>query len=206
VPFHVELRGSGHRAWLFNLDGATLRGGILAAWSSGVAFDAADHTWDPRDTLLRIIESPPLDPAELSYGQGWNAAERRGRDVTRDLLGSPGHRSATVVSPTRAGYEIGLGLLRELGFSPRDWGPAREALLKGAAPGVEFALVIATAEPGPWLFDAGLALGALGERAALVADGPDAPALVAGVAVLPADAAALGRAWLGRDAAAPWTS
>jgi hypothetical protein len=107
--------------------------------------------------------------------------------------------AATVVSATRAGHELGLALLAELGLAVRDWGPARAALLAGAASGVELALVMATA-PGDWLFDAGLALGALGERALLVAGGPDAPEQIAGLAVLPADAGALARAGLRRSA------
>jgi hypothetical protein len=201
VPFHVEVRTSLRRAWLFNLDGEALRHGILAAWSAGAVFEVAGHRWDPRETTLLILEGPQLEPPELAHGQGWNAARRSGRDVTRDVLAAGSRRAGTVVSATLAGHERGAALLSDLGLVAVEWRTVRAALLAGADAGVDTALVMAIAEPGPWLFDAGLVLGALGDHALVLAEGPRAPHELAGVAVLPADADVLERIGLRRSRA-----
>jgi hypothetical protein len=185
VPFHVEVRTSLQRAWLFNLEAEELRQRVLSPWAAGAAFALAERRWEPRESELRIVEGPRLEAAELAHGQGWNRAQRTGRDVTRELLA---RGAGTVVSATRAGHELGVALLRELGLEAIDWGPARAALLSGADAGLDTALVMVGAESGAWLFDAGLALGALPGRAVLVADGPGAPAQVAGVPVVPPEA------------------
>jgi hypothetical protein len=185
VPYHVEVRSGMHRAWLFNLDAEELRRRVLSPWAAGVAFALADRRWEPRETELRIVEGVRLEAADLAHGRGWNRAQRTGADVTGALL----ERGAgTVVAATRAGHETGVALLRELGLEAVDWGAVRAALLAGADAGVELALVMAPAEIGPWLLDAGLVLGALPGRALVVADGPGAPAQLAGVPVLPPDA------------------
>lgn len=185
MPYHVEVRSSLQRAWLFNLEAEELRQRVLSPWAAGAAFALAERRWEPRESELRIIEGRRLEPAELAHGQGWNRAQRTGRDVTRELLA---RGAGTVVSATRAGHELGVALLRELGLEAVDWGRARAALLEGADAGLVTALVMTSAETGPWLFDAGLALGALPGRAVLVADGPGAPAQLAGVPVLPPEA------------------
>jgi hypothetical protein len=190
MAFHVEVRSGIQRAWLFNLEPDELRRSVLTPWAAGVEFPLADQRWDPRESELRILEGPRLDGADLAMGRGPGSAHRTAADVTAALL----RRGAgTVVSATRDGHEVGVALLRELGLEAVDWGPARTALLAGADAGVELALVMVSAEPGPWLFDAGLALGALPGRAVAVADGSGAPAELAGVPVLPPRAEALRR-------------
>jgi hypothetical protein len=189
VAYHVELRRSLRRAWLFNLDAEALREQVLNPWSSGAGVEVADRRWDVQESTIRVLEGPHLAAADLAHGQGWNRAEHVSRDVTQEVLAAG---AATVVSPTRAGHELGVGLLRELGVAAVDWGEVRASLLAGGPhPGADAALVMAAAEPGPWLFDAGLALGAFGPRAVVVAADAGAPAQLAGVAVLPADANAL---------------
>jgi hypothetical protein len=180
MPYHVELRSSLQRAWLFNLDAEELWRGVLAAWAAGAPLEVSGQRWEPGESTLRILEGPRLDAADLGHGQGWNRAERTGRDVTRTLLRAPG----TVVSPTRAGHELGVRLLAEAGLSAVDWGPVRTALLAGREAGISAALVMVTATEGPWQLDAGLALGALPGRAYMVAAGPTAPARLGGVDVL----------------------
>jgi hypothetical protein len=191
VAFHVEVRSSRRRARLFNLDADALRRDILAGWQAGTTVVVGEHRWDPGESSLRVLEGPRLATSDLAHGQGWNRAERSARDVTRELLGTPRHATATVVSATRAGHELGVAPLAEVGLAAVDWGPVRDALVAGADPGLDAALVMAGAETGPWLFDAGLVLGALGRRAVVVAAEPAAPAEIAGVAVVPADAGAL---------------
>ena len=155
-------------------------------WGKSAEVEIADRRWDPRASALRIVEGPPLDAGELARGQGWNAALRRGRDVTRELLRAP----VTVAAPTRAGHELGVGLLVRAGFAEHDWGPVREALHAGRNPGVSAVLVTVTADGGPWLFDAGLALGGATRAAYLVAAEPGAPERAAGIDVFTPEAVA----------------
>jgi hypothetical protein len=184
MPYHVELRSSLQRAWLFNLDADDLWRRVLASWAAGAELEVSGRLWDPRRSAVRILEGPRLDGADLAHGQGWNRAERTARDVTSELLRAP----ATVVSPTRDGHELGVRLLAAAGLAAVDWGPVREALVAGREPGVSRALVMVTADTGAWLLDAGLAVGALPGRAHLIAAEPGAPARLAGVEVLLPDA------------------
>ena len=186
MPYHVELRGPLQRACLFNLEPGELWGRVLAAWAAGAEFDVSGRLWDPRQSVLRVLEGPRLDGAELAHGQGWDRAERVSRDVTGELLRAP----AAVVSATREGHELGVRLLAGAGLAAVDWGPVREALLAGREASVSAALVMVTAGAGPWLLDAGLALGALPGRAHLVAAAPGAPARLGGVEVLPPETVA----------------
>jgi hypothetical protein len=183
MPYHVELRSGVQRAWLFNLDADELWARVLAAWAARTELEVSGRRWDPRVSELRIFEGPRLAPADLAHGQGWHRAQRTARDVTREVLRAP----ATVVSPTRAGHELGVRLLAEAGLAAVDWGSVREALLAGREPELTAALVMVTADDGPWLLDAGLALGALPGRAHLVAADPGAPARLAGVDVVAAE-------------------
>jgi hypothetical protein len=185
MPYHVELRSGLQRAWLFNLAREELWERVLAGWATRTELEVSGRRWDPRESELQILEGPPLDAADLAHGQGWHRAQRTADDVTRALLRAP----ATVVSPTRAGHELGVGLLAAAGLAAVDWGPVRDALLTGREPEVSAALVMVTVDEGLWLLDAGLALGALPGRAHLVAAGPGAPARLGGVDVLSADAA-----------------
>jgi hypothetical protein len=180
MPYHVELRSSLQRAWLFNLDAEELQRRVLGVWTTGAPLDVSGQRWEPGGATLRILEGPRLEGPDLAHGQGWNRAERTGRDVTRAHL----RAQATVVSPTRVGHELGVRLLAGAGLAAVDWGPVREALLAGREAAIGVALVMVTAESGPWLLDAGLVLGALPGRAYLVAAEPEAPARLGGVDVL----------------------
>jgi hypothetical protein len=186
VSYHVELRSSLQRAWLFNLTADELWSRVLAPWAARTELDVSGRLWDPRQSLVRILEGPRLAGAELAHGQGWNRAERTARDVTRELLRAP----AAVVSPTRAGHDLGVRLLAGAGLAAVDWGPVRATLLAGREAGVSAALVMVSAGAGPWLLDAGLALGGLPGRAHLVSAEPGAPARLGGVEVLSPEAVA----------------
>ncbi len=87
--FHVELhdRRGLRRAWAFNLTRERLDEEVLAPWRASERFPFADQKWEPEDCELRILEGPRLDPVDLAYGQGPNAAERSAADVTDHLLG-----------------------------------------------------------------------------------------------------------------------
>jgi hypothetical protein len=86
VPFHVEIRGALNHARAFNLNLEELRRTVLESWLTGRAVELGEHEWDPRESSLRILEGPHLDPPDLSFGQGWSNAERASEDVTQRVL------------------------------------------------------------------------------------------------------------------------
>ncbi|MEA2220508.1 MAG: hypothetical protein QOJ35_3134, partial [Solirubrobacteraceae bacterium] len=173
--------------WAFNLDEPALRRTVLEPWIGGVALRIGDREWDPRASTLRVLEGERLAPADLAHGQGWNRALRTGgRDVARELLAAAEARALamTVVAAGAAGRDAGVALLGELAAAVVDWTAVRAALLAGerAALPVQAALVVAERAASPrWHLDAGLAIGALGPRAVLVALAGDAPTPIAGL-------------------------
>ena len=195
MPFHVEVRRSYHRAWAFNLDSEGLRRTVLEPWVRGTPLRIGDRDWDPSKCSLRVLEGAHLAPADLAHGQGWNRAERSGRDVARELLaGSPARPAggATIVAPTAQARDAAAGLLRALGMTVVEFASVREALLSSEQDTVaaQVALVVVAASASEeWHFDAGLALGAFGARAAIVSLTSDGPAHLAGRPVTSLDAA-----------------
>ena len=102
-----ERRGLG-RAWAFNLSRERLDAEVLTPWQAGERLELGDKKWEPDESELRILEGPQLDPVDLSYGQGPNAAERTATDVTSGMLGE-----AEVAADDRA-HEAAAELLAEL--------------------------------------------------------------------------------------------
>jgi hypothetical protein len=201
MPFHVEVRRSYHRAWAFNLDSEGLRRTVLEPWARGAPLRIGDRDWDPSQSSLRVLEGARLAPADLAHGQGWNRAERSGRDVARELLaGARSLRSAavTIVAPSGHARDAAAELLGALGVTVVDWASVRAALLSPEREPVaaQAALVLVdAAAPDEWRFDAGVALGAFGPRTVVVSLAPAAPMQLAGISVVPldpADPAALG--------------
>ncbi len=86
MPFHVEISGALNHARAFNLSLEELRRTILEPWLTGRFVELGEHEWDPRESSLRILEGPHLDPPDLSFGQGWSNAQRASEDVTRRVL------------------------------------------------------------------------------------------------------------------------
>ena len=141
--------------------------------------------------MLTILEGPELSQPDLALGQGWNNAERSATNVTARVL-EKAAAEATVVAvlaETRTAHETANRLLGRIGVRTADWRAVRPRLLAAATvvPGVDrevpAVLVMLVAErPTPstgWLFDAGLAIGALGSRAIVtqLVDGPLPPEL-----------------------------
>jgi hypothetical protein len=181
MPFHVQMRRSYRRAWAFNLDEQRLRRAFVEPWRRGKLVQLGDQEWDPRESTITILEGPELKPADLAHGRGWQNAERSARDVTTAAVGAPGmERLAVAVLAETAATERRLAeLLAELGIRTIDWGAVRARLLAAAAVVAEppgdvigsVAVVVATERADParsWLYEVGLALGALGGRAIVV--------------------------------------
>jgi hypothetical protein len=187
VAFHVEIRRSLQRARAFNLSEEKLRRTVIAPWRQGVPVELGDQQWEPGESALKILEGPELSQAELALGRGWNNAERSGTDASTRLLREAAAEAVqvAVLSETPAGRETAIRLLHQIEVRTADWAAVRARLLaaatvvpsdSGQSAQDLFALLVVEQGPptGAWLFDAGLALGALGGRA-LVAQLGDEP-------------------------------
>jgi len=86
MPFHVEVSGGINHARAFNLSLEELRKTVLEPWLTERPVELGEQRWEPRESALRILEGPHLDPPDLSFGQGWSNAERSAEDVTRRVL------------------------------------------------------------------------------------------------------------------------
>jgi hypothetical protein len=193
VAFHVEISsGFRQRARAFNLDEGELRSSILEPWIRGRPISLGDKDWEPRDCKLIVLEGPELADTDLSMGRGWSNAEKSGENVTRELIDATNPSKPVVaIVGDREDTVIEVGrMLEHLELEVAPWAELRARILSppatAAGPGYAAVLATGSAEPSPdWLFDAGLARGALGPRAVVAQLGDAAiPAQLAGVDVI----------------------
>jgi hypothetical protein len=191
MAFHVEMRRSFSRAWAFNLDEERLHRSVAEPWQRGKAVELGDREWDPKASTLKILEGPELTSSDLSLGRGWHNAERSAQDVTARVLESVAWATVAVavLAENPSAQQLVTGLLGQLGIRSLDWARIRPLLgVANGASGSDPAslesvlalLVVDKGMPsGSWLFEAGLALGALGGRAivAQIGDAPPPPEL-----------------------------
>jgi hypothetical protein len=95
--YHVDLRSGVHAARAFNLSAAELETRFLAPVRAGLVFNYEDRDWDPAETKVTVIEADRLRTDQIGMGRGWANAEKRGRDVTAEVLASP----PAAVAPAR---------------------------------------------------------------------------------------------------------
>jgi hypothetical protein len=194
MAFHVELSsGFRNRAHAFNLDEGKLRRSVVDPWIQGRRIEIGDKEFEPRDSKLTVLEGPELDDTDLTIGRGWSNAEKSAENVTRRLLDAASAPSKPVVAilaeDDSARAEIGR-MLDRIELPTTAWADLRARILsppvERSGPG--YAAVLATGRGEPtasWLFDAGLARGALGQRAVVVQLGDAAiPPQLAGVDVI----------------------
>ena len=196
MPFHVEIStGFRERARAFNLDEARMRAMILDPWMRGQVIQLGEKDWEPRHCSLIILEGPELADADLSMGRGWSKAEKASENVTRRLVDAAAAQIssplvAVLAEDPSAENEV-LRILDGLRLETAPWAQLRARILGSAArpggePGYAAVLAVGNASPPPgWLFDAGLARGALGRRAVVVQLGDAGiPAELAGIEVM----------------------
>jgi hypothetical protein len=174
VAFHVEIRRSLHRARAFNLSEEKLRRTIVEPWRSGGPVDLGDQQWNPDESALTILEGPELSPPDLAMGRGWNNAERSAANVTGAVLEDAAADALVVAvfAETAAGLDAAIRLLDRIGVRAETWAAVRDRPNRD----VVVLLVAERAAPaGAWMFEAGLALGALGRRAIVAQLGSEAP-------------------------------
>ena len=197
MAFHVELSsGFRNRAHAFNLDEAKLRRTVIDPWIQGRRIAIAEKEFEPRDSKLIVLEGPELADTDLTIGRGWSNAEKSAENVTRRLLDAPAAPSKPVIAiladDESARTEIGR-MLQALDLQTVPWAELRARILsppaQASGPGYAAVLAADSAEPSAsWLFDAGLARGALGQRAVVAQLGDAAiPAQLAGVEVMRLD-------------------
>jgi hypothetical protein len=86
MAFHIEIAAGINHARAFNLSEAVVQRSIVAPWLDKRPIELGDRKWQPAESELRILEGPELSNPELSFGQAWSNAERRGEFVTKLLL------------------------------------------------------------------------------------------------------------------------
>jgi hypothetical protein len=194
VPFHVEISsGFRQRARAFNLEEGALRSTVIDPWIRGRPIYLGDKEWEPRDCKLIVLEGPELAGTDLSMGRGWSNAERSAENVTRQLIDAatgPTKPVVAVLAEADAARGEIARMLDRLELETAPWAELRGRILSPAkaesGPGYAAVLVTEGAEPtASWIFDAGLARGALGPRAvvAQLGDTP-IPAQLAGIDVI----------------------
>jgi hypothetical protein len=199
MAFHVEIKRGFRHARVFNLDDETLHRTVIRPWIQGQPVDLGDKEWIPKDCTLRILEGPELAGPDLAMGRAWDSAERSAENVTRHLVEAAAAPAAPLVAilaeGPQAADEVG-GMLRELGAERVAWADLRARLLvpgREAAGGADqaaarYAALLVVESPHPpaaWLFDAGLARGALRGLALVVQLGQDTvPDLLEGMEVM----------------------
>ena len=203
MPFHVEIsRGFRHHARAFNLEAARLRSTVLEPWVQGRVIELGDREWEPRDCKLKVLEGPELSDSDLAMGRGWSNAERVSENVTRRLVdeaSAPAARPVAVLAETEASEAELVRMIEGLRLETVSWTELRALIVGAPDPGqVRYSAVLAFESAVPsasWLFDAGLARGALGEHAIMAQVGDAGiPAELAGLEVMrlePGDEASL---------------
>jgi hypothetical protein len=197
MPFHVEISRGYRRARAFNLDEAKLRADILDPWMRGRVVMLGDRDWEPRDCKLIVLRGPELSDTDLAMGRGWSNAQRTAENVTRRLVDaeaapSGGPLVVVLAESEGAGAEVARAVER-LGLETAPWSELRGRILNPPRDrrggGFAAALAFDSSSPSPeWLFDAGLARGALGARAVFVqVGGAGIPSQLAGIEVMRLD-------------------
>jgi hypothetical protein len=195
MPFHVEISRGFRHARVFNLDEGSLRSQVLEPWVHGRMIMLGDKDWEPRDCKLVILEGPELGDTDLAMGRGWSNAERSAENVTRRLVDEALAPAAApvvaVIAESDSGEDSIVGMLELAGLETAPWSEVRGRILGPGDGGPGYAAVLAfetPTPPGSWLFDAGLARGALGSRAVVAQVGDTGiPVELTGVEVIRLD-------------------
>jgi hypothetical protein len=178
VPFHVEIRHSLRRARVFNLSEERLRIKVVGPWRQGGLMQLGDHEWDPSESELRILEGPELGQSQLALGRGWSNAERSAIDVTAQVIREAAAEAllVAVLAETEDAHNTAVRLLDQIGIRTTDWAPLRARIDAAQFSQVVALLLVERVNPtSAWLFEAGLALGALGGRAVVAQLGDEPP-------------------------------
>jgi hypothetical protein len=178
VPFHLEISHSFKLARAFNLTEEAVRHTVVDSWLRNEVVLMGDRKWKPSESDLKILEGPKMTSPDLAMGQGWTNAERVCADVTAKFLRpAPAVLSAAVLATSAETHDALVARIAALGVDAIQWAEARSQLVagssasygRGSEPAMAALLACDVNDPGEaFMFDCGLALGALGARAIVV--------------------------------------
>jgi hypothetical protein len=92
---------------------------VVDPWVRGEWIELGERKWNPQAAKLTVLEGPEIPLDQLTMGRGWRSAQRRGREVTEQIL-SAARETQTVVAkdgtpdPEHADT-LALQILAELG-------------------------------------------------------------------------------------------
>jgi hypothetical protein len=98
--FHIELKQGSQQGRRFNLSREGLEREYLRPWAEGRPVDIDEQQYVPDRAKLVVMEAPELTMAELSLGRGWQTVEKKGQNVTAQVMGDT--RDAAPPTPTSA--------------------------------------------------------------------------------------------------------
>ena len=84
--YHVELRQFPHNMCRFNVSAQELRAAVLEPWLRDRWVEFGERKWTPHQATLTVLEGPRIPVGQLTMGRGWRTAQRKGREVTEELL------------------------------------------------------------------------------------------------------------------------
>src|SRR4029453_8753821 len=109
---------------------------VVVPWRGAGPLDLGDREWDPRESTLKILEGPALEPSQLAFGRGWKNAESSALNLTAALIRGAARRAASVrllaASPSAQGTL--REVLERLGVQAVDWAVVRERIVATVTP------------------------------------------------------------------------
>jgi hypothetical protein len=116
--YHVELREFPHNTHAYNLGEPRLQAEIVGHWVRGEIFNFAERDWIPQRTELKILEGPELPLSQTGLGRGWTNVQKRGKDVTAEILeAARATLSASADAPARS-PELEHDIVERLALGP----------------------------------------------------------------------------------------
>jgi hypothetical protein len=147
--FHVEISTGLHRARVFNLNREDLLDKVVTPWLEGRPIEMGDREWQPRESILKILDGPRMENPDLSFGQGWSNAERKSENVTREVLeqAPPPHTPDAFLVEAESPEAVTADLVGGHGGRAVDWAEA-QAKLDRRDPAIA-AVILVVRRPAP---------------------------------------------------------
>lgn len=149
--FHVEISAGMRRARVFNLSREDLSAQVVEPWLAQRTIVMGDREWDPAKSSLKILEGPQMETRDLSFGQGWANAERKSKNVSREVVSNapPPRLPDAFAITTDSPEAVVADLAASHGGEAIHWVEARQKL-DGRDPEVAAViLVLKRSEAGP---------------------------------------------------------
>jgi len=83
--YHLEIEKFPHVFTRFNMSERDLAA-IVVPWVRREKMELGEHTWNPNEASLTVIEGPELPIGSQAVGRGWPIVVREGENVTERVL------------------------------------------------------------------------------------------------------------------------